>query len=486
MTRRRPVPVNAPGLGLALAVCMLAGSMVLAQDGGGMRAVLGITQGFSADSNRDLVPDRSARSLVSTTSLTFGLSSETRTQQFRLESGASMRFFDIRGERRRVQFSDPEVSASYRRDGARAGVVLRGRYAREDLRFLRTLDDLVESVPILDPDGFPVLDDAGAPVFEDVVVLPDDPADLIGRGTRVLTDLGARFDFGRDGPIATTLTADHRALRYTDGATDPDTTRTSLGLETRLRLNPVTTGQVLLSYSRFEAEDAVRLSRDRIGLRLGLERELSETLQIGVGVGPSRVVTSNRVDGTRDVRSGIDGDIYATYGLRNGKIGVRLAAVTDEDGSRRSISLDRSLELPRGSLSGSVGLSRAADGEQLTTAQLNYRQVLPRGSFSVQFNRGFGVDARDDTQAFTGLTAGYEHTINRVSGVGLSARYLSRNLGDEASLVATYRRALTPDWNLNLGYRYDLSERDFSGIGTRRVNNHGLFLNLTTRIDIGL
>ena len=450
-----------------------------------MRAVFGITQGFSADSNRDLVPGRSARSLVSTTNLSFGLRSETRVQQFRLESEAGVRFFDIRGERRQIQFSDPEVSASYRRDGARAGLELRARYAREDLRFLRTLDDLVETVPVLDPDGFPVFDDTGAPVLEDVVVLPEDADDLIGRGTRALIDLSARIDFGRDGPVATTFTADHRALRYSGGATDADTKRTSFGVESRLRLSPVTTGQLRFSFSRFEAEDAVRLQRDRIGLRLGLQHEFSKNLEVNVGIGPSRVVTRNRADGTREVRSGIDGDLSATYSLRNGTIGVRLNSVTDEDGSRRSISLDRSLELPRGSLSGSIGLTRVADGERLTTARLDYRHVLPRGSFTVQFNRGFGVDARDETQSFTGLTAGYEHTINRVSSLGLNARYLSRDEGDEASLVATYRHALTPDWNLNLGYRYDLRERDFAGIGTRRVNNHGVFLNLSRSIDIG-
>jgi hypothetical protein len=465
---------------------MLAGSAVLAQEGGGMRAVLGFTQGFSADSNRDLVPGSSGRSLVSNTNLSFGLRSETRTQQLRLESAAGVRFFDIRGERRNVRFSDPEVTGSYRWDGARAGVVLNGRYAREDLRFLRTLADFVELVPVLDQDGLPVLDDEGAPMLEDVIILPEDPDDLIGRGTRTLTSLSARFDFGRDGPIGTTLTVDHRALRYSGGATDADNTRTSLGLETRLRVSPVTTGQVRLAFSRFEAEDAIRLQRDRIGLRLGLQHEVSEVLEISGGVGPSRVVSRNRVDGTREVRSGIDGDLSATYSLRNGTIGLRLSAVTDESGARRGISLNRSLELPRGSLSGSIGMTRAADGERLTTARLNYRHVLARGSLSLQLIRDFGVDERDETTAFTGLTAGYEHTINRVSSLGLNARYLSRDAGDEASLVATYRQALTPDWNLNLGYRYDLSERSFLGIGTRRASNHGLFLNLSRSFDIGL
>jgi hypothetical protein len=478
MTRRGLSPARASGLGLAFAVFMLVGSAVLAQEDGGRRAVFGITQGFSADSNRDLVPGRSAHSFASTTNLRFGLRSETRTEQFRLETGAGLRFFGIRGERHQVQFSDPEVSASYRRDGARAGLLLSGRYVREDLRFLRTLDDLVESVP--------VLDDQGVPIPEDVIILPENPGDLIGRGTRTLTDLSARFDFGRDGPIASTLTADYRALRYSDGATDPDNTRTSLGAETRLRVSPVTIGQLRLSFSRFEAEDEVRLQRDRIGMRFGLQQELSKVLEVTVGVGPSRVITRNRIDGSRDVRSGIDGDVSATYNLPSGTIGLRLSIVTDEDGARRSISLLRNLELPRGSLSGSLGLTRAADGERLTTARLDYRHLLPRGSLSVQFNRDFGVDARDETQVFTGLTASYEHTINRVSSLGLNARYLSRDLGDEASLVATYRRALTPDWNMNLGYRYDLRERDFAGIGTRRVNNHGIFLNLSKSIDIGL
>jgi hypothetical protein len=245
-------------------------------------------------------------------------------------------------------------------------------------------------------------------------------------------------------------------------------------------------GVLRLGFSRFASEDADRLQRDRLALRVGLQHELSERLEISAGVGPGRVVTRNRVEGTREVRSGLNGDLAATYGLRNGSIGVRLSAVTDEDGTRRSISLERSLELARASLSGSIGLTQAAGKERLTTARLDYRQPLPRGSVFFQFNRGFGVDAQDVTQAFTGLTAGYEHVINRTASVDLSARYLSRDLGDEASFIATYRHALTPDWNLNLGYRFDLREREFVGIGTRRVNNHGLFLNLSRSFDIGL
>jgi hypothetical protein len=235
------VPARGLGLGLALALSMSAGS-ALAQDGSGMRAVLGVTQGFAADSNRDPVPGGGARSFVSTTNLSFGLRSETRAQLIQLESVAGIRFSDIRGERRQVGFSDPELRGTYRWDGARAGLLLSGRYAREDLRFLRTLDDLVERIPVLGPDGLPVFGDDGLPVLEDVIILPDDPSAFIGRGTRALADLNARLDLGRGGPIATTLTVDHRSLRYSGGATDADSTRTSLGAESRLRLSPVTTG----------------------------------------------------------------------------------------------------------------------------------------------------------------------------------------------------------------------------------------------------
>jgi hypothetical protein len=200
---------------------------------------------------------------------------------------------------------------------------------------------------VLGSDGLPVFGGDGLPVLEDVIILPDDPSAFIGRGTRALADLNARLDLGRGGPIATTLTGDHRSLRYSGGATDADSTRTSLGAESLLRLSPVTTGVLRLGFSRFASEDADRLQRVRLAIRVGLQHELSERLEISAGVGPGRVVTRNRVDETRDVRSGLDGDLAATYGLRNGSIGLRLSAVTDEDGTRRSISLERSLELAR-------------------------------------------------------------------------------------------------------------------------------------------
>ena len=471
---------NRAGIGVLLAAGVLVGSAALAQQGTGMRAVLGFSQGFSADTNRNLSAADPGRSLVSTTNLRFGLRSETRTEQFRLDSGFNARLFDLPDEGRGLRLGSPNLSASYRRDGARSGLALNASFSRDRLRFRRPLEDFLISVPIIDEDGLPVLDDEGEPVFEDIIVLPEDEEALIGQGRRSRVSLGGRLDLGRGGPVGTTLTASRTTLRHSDAPTRTDTTRDQFGVTTRLRVSPVTTGRIQLSFSRFEAEDAVRTQRDRIGLRFGIRHEFSRVLVLNASLGPSWIITRQRIPDTREERRGLDGNLSLTYSLPNGTIGLSLGATTDQDGTRRSLNLSRSLDLPRGALSGSVGVTRDADGQQRATSRLNYRHNLPTGNLSVQASRDFATNVDDETEAFTALSVGYNHTINSVSSLSLSARYLART-DDRASFTATYRHALTRDWSLNMGYRFDAVERTAG-----RTRNHGVFLNLSRSFEFGL
>ena len=467
------------GIGALAAAGLVVGSAALAQ-GTGMRAVFGVSQGFTADTNRRLEASDPGRSLAATTGLSFGLRSETRTELFTLDSGVNARAFDLPGEGRGLRFDSPNLRAAYRRDGARSGIALNAVISRTPLRFQRPLEDFLISVPVVDEEGLPVVDDEGEPVFEDIIVLPEDEDALIGQGRLTRLNLGGRLDLGRGGPIGTTLTASRRELRYSDAPGRFDSTRDTLGMSTRLRLSPITTGRLQLTFSRFDAEDLVRTQRDRIGLRFGVRHELSQVLVVDASLGPSWIITRERTPDTREERRGLDGDLSLTYSRPNGTIGLSLGAVTDEDGTRRSISLNRSLNLPRGSLSGSIGATRDAAGDTRATGELNYRHNLPDGTLSVQARRGFAINIDDETEEFTALSVGYTHTINSVSSLALSGRYLART-EDRASFTATYSRELTPDWGLNMGYRFDAIER-----GTGRVRNHGVFLTVSRSFDFSL
>jgi hypothetical protein len=478
--RSRRSLMRRAGVGALLAAGLVLGSAALAQQGTGMRAVLGFSQGFSADTNRRLQTADPGRSLVSTTALSFGLRSETRTELFRLDSALNARAFDLPDEGRGLRLDNPGVSAAYRRDGARSGIALNASISRDRLRFRRPLEDFLVTVPVLDEEGLPVVDEAGEPVFEEIIVLPEDEDALIGQGRRLRASVSGRLDLGRGGPVLTTLTAGRTVLRYTGAPTRFDTTRDSLGVTTRLRLSPVTTGRVQLAFTRFDAEDAVRTQRDRIRLRFGVRHELSQVLVLDANFGPSWVITRLREPGTRSERRGLDGDLSLAYSLPNGTIGLSLAAITEQGGTRRSVSLSRSLDLPRGAFSGSIGLTRNVDGTTRTTGRLSYRHDLPNGSLSVQATQDFATTIEDETVAFTAVSVGYTHAINSVSGLSLSARYLARD-EDRASFTATYRRALTADWNLNLGYRFDTVDQTAG-----RVRNHGVFLNVSRSFDFGI
>lgn len=218
--RRSRSLVGHAGIGALIAAGVVMGSTALAQQGTGMRAVFGVNQGFSADSNRRLELSDPGRSLVSTTGLSFGLSSQTRNQQFSLQSGINARAFDIPGEGRGLRLDSPSLRASYRRDGARSGIALTADISRTPLRFDRPLDDFLVSLPVFDQDGLPILDDQGEQIVEDVIILPEDEDALIGLGRRTSIGLSGRIDLGRDGPIGSTITASRRDLRYSDAPTD--------------------------------------------------------------------------------------------------------------------------------------------------------------------------------------------------------------------------------------------------------------------------
>jgi hypothetical protein len=468
------------GIGAAFAAGLLASVPALAQQGTGMRAVFGFSQGFTADTNRELAPSNPGSSLVSTTGLSFGLRSETRTEQFSLQGQLNARLFDVPNDSRRFRFTGPNLSASYRRDAANSGIALSASYNSDSLAFRRPIDDFLVSLPVVDDTGLPVLDEAGEPTFVDVIILPEDEAALLGSGTRTAGSLSGRIDLGREGPIGFTGTASRRTLRYSVPASGNDSTFDQLGLTLRLRLSPITTGRIVFTASRFDAEDAVRTLRDRIGLRFGVRHEFSQVLVLDASLGPSRVITRERTPGTRRVSSGLDGDIGLTRSLRNGTVGLSLSAITDENGTRRSFRLNRALDLPRGALSGSIGLARNAVGEQRTVGQLTYRHDMPTGTLSLRANRDFGINIDDEVEAFTSLSVDYNHAINSLSSFNLGARYLART-DDSATVTATYRRALTPDWNLNMGYRFDSIDR-----AAGRTINHGVFLNISRSIDFGL
>lgn len=457
-----------------------AGFDAMAQEGGpsGIRLSFGIDQRFSHDSNRELSVPRVGSTTAATTRLNFGLTSETRSQLLSFSAGTNARAARLPGGTTETTLDEPRYSLSYSRESARAALNLSANYSSDRIRFLRPLDDFVTE--LLDPDGNPVLDPDGEPIL--IIDLPDDFDDLEGVGRRTFTNLNGRLVLGRGGPLVTTLSAGLQERRYTDASPGlTDTQRANVAASFAARLTPTTSGTLRLSFERFENDNIAQTRRDSTRISLGFSHAVSEILSVNASIGPSRIET--RQSGVTTRRDGLDGALGLTYALPNGSIGANLTARTNQDGTRTSFNISRSLALPRASVSGSLGVTRSPDGDLFTTAALSYRQPLPRGNFSLALNRGIGRDANDNDVARTALSMGLSHQINALSSVNFNASLASRDDGsdDRASLGATYRQQFTQDWGVNLGYRYDT--RDRAG---GRAENHGVFLSVSRNFEIGL
>ncbi len=476
---RRRSALVAAGLAASVAVGA-AGFGAMAQDGGpsGIRLSFGIDQRLSHDTNAGLERPRVGSTTASTTRLNFGLRSETRTESFAFSAGATARAVRLPAGTTETTFQEPRYNLSYSREAARSLISLSGSFTADRIRFLRPLDDFVTE--LLDPDGNPILDPDGEPIL--IIVLPEDLDELEGVGRREFTNLNSRLVLGRGGPLVTTLTAGLQQRRYIDASPGlTDTTRANVAAAFSARLTPATSGNLRLSFERFENDNLAQTRRDSMRITLGFSHAVSEALSVNASIGPSRIET--RQFGTTTRQDGIDGSLGMSLDLPNGSVGATLSARTNQDGTRTSFSINRGMALPRGSISGSLGVTRSPAGDTFTTATVSYRHPLPRGNFSLNLNRGIGTDANDNDVARTALTMGYSHQINTLSSLNLNASFVRRDDGSDerATLGATYRQEFTQDWGVNLGYRYNTRDRT-SG----RAENHGVFLSLSRTFETGL
>lgn len=473
--RRMALMTGATALSISVSVVAFD---AVAQDGRGIRLSFGIDQQFSHDSNLDLDLPRVGSTTASTTRLTFGLSSETRTERLFFSAGTTAILERGPSGDTTTTFDLPRYNLSYSRESARSLVSISGSYTTDLISFLRPLDDFLTE--LLDPDGNPVLGPDDEPIL--IIDIPEDLDELQGEGRREVTRLNGRLVLGRDGPLVTTLTAGLQDFRYVDASPNlTDTQRYNVAAAFTARLSPVTSASLSLGLEQFRDDNLAQTRRETGRIRVGISHAVSEALSFNVLIGPTRVET--REFGVTTREEGIDGNIGLSYDLPNGSIGANLTAVTDQDGTRTSFSVNRSMELPRGSLSGSLGITRDADGDTLPIGTLSYRHPLPSGNFSISLTQGFFRDASDDSVARTALAMGYSHDINSLSSLNLRAAISVRDDGtdDRASLGATYRHEFTQDWGVNLGYRYDTRDQ-----GSGRAENHGVFLSLSRSFETGL
>lgn len=417
------------GLSLAGVLALSAGGIraqETAQDAGPgrLRLTFGIEQGLDLTDNLGLDVPSAGSAADLTTGLSFGLLTETRTSRLAIDGSIGLRVAsggNLSGTETRL--SDPSLTLSYGRNTASASLQFDAYLRETDIDFLRALTD------------FPTGPDGG-------VILPEDLADLTGTGTRRSQGVDLGLTWGEGARTGFGLSAGISGLRYSDtsSATLFDSDRRNLGATLRFSLSDSTDLTFGLRYGTFTSADPTSTRRNTVSLDAGFSQSLA-----------------------------------------TGSLTAELTASNTEDGTQTGFSIGRSYALPRGTLSASIGATRGVTGSASLTGALNLQQTLPRGQFSAGLRRSVSAGSDDTEELVTALSIDLMQTLTPLSSVQLGLDYVRNeetatgNRTDTASLAASYNRALTPDWGLNLGYRYGM--RDQTGSGRARENS--VFLTLS-------
>ena len=437
------------------------------QDTSALNASLSVSQRFEAGDNLALDIPSSGSTQLATTSLRFNLNSETRTQRLSLSLGGVFREGNIPSRSEiSTGFADPDIRLSYSREGANALFSVDGRFSQSDVGFVRSIEDFVNQ--------------------EGEIVLPDDFNELDGRGKRNNYSLSTQLQTGRNAPIGFVFDAGVSGIYYTDNprATLTDTDRSRAGITTLLRFSPVTTGRVALNYDRYEADDALQTKRDTYTVNFGVENQLADGTVVDASLGYTEIDTREALRSTS--RSGVIGQIGLQRPMPNGQVTANLSTSLDQAGDRVTLRFGRSIELPNGALSASLGATSFDGGSPDLVGSLNWQYQMARSALSLRLNRTVSTNNDDEERLATSAVVNYSYDINTLSSLGFSMDYgLTDGTGatndtERAGVSLSYNRSLTRDWTLSTGVSHRIRDEGTAG----NADSTSLFVSLNRSFDL--
>lgn len=421
-----------------------------AEEAGGTVLRLGLRAGLEASDNPDFLAGGSPAAAGLDGRLSLGLSSRTRTQSFRLDLEAPFRTLGPGGGR----LDSPSLRFSWQREAARSRLSLDARYRRDPLR------SAVFDETLLDEEFLDETDISAA------------------AGTRITYGANARLETGIDTPLGLELGVRLRGRDF-EGPVDPGVVPTR-SLETsaalRLRLSPVTDATLRLSREEFRAEDALATRRSTDALSLGISNRLASGLVVDAALGQSRIVERTNLPALT-TRSGATARLGVSRPLRDGSVALAFDLGRDIAGERSTLRLTRVLDLPRGGLSASLGVTRDTTGTLRPVGRLALSHELPRGQIGASLEQRVATTDQGNEVRATRLGVDWRQTLSPTENLAVAANYLRQDGASRRSageLRVSYNRALTPDWTLSAGYSHRV--RDVPGSPEARANT--VFLTL--------
>lgn len=422
---------------------------------GGTLLTFGIETKLSVSDNYNLVPVAPGTSTVLDTTLSFGYLTETATDRFAFNIDGVLRGSDLPGAGSDFRFDDPSLTISYDHEGANSRLSVSVDYNRANLDFL-------------DPFKF----------IEDGVLIN-------GTGNRDILSAKVNFDTGINDPLGFGIELSHRALDYSN-TTDPNLSNTlkdTAAITARLRLSPVLNSRIKLSQENYSADDLVSTDRKTRGLSFGATYEITPVTTLDFELGAEKITEA--VAGTS---RGSFGSVNLTRALANGTAGLLLDRSFSPEGGRTTITVNRSMELPNGTLAFSLGATKGELGGTGIVGSINYGQALPQGDLTASLNRTVINNTDGNDVLTTKAVLGFKMPTTAISSLSFDVDYVQvedvgsggTQTSDRTSLRASYTRELTADWNLSAGYEHQ--NRFTEGTGTAQSNT--VFMSLGREFSI--
>ncbi len=440
---------------------------LFAQEDGGLSVSLDFSQRFETASNLGLeVPDEGNTNLA-TTSLMLNLDSQTRTQDFSLSFGGLFREGDIpSGAGAETGFLEPQAALSFTQEGANAEFKLDAKFRQTDIAFDIPLSDFVDATG--------------------VVVIPPDFDNLSGTGKRNNFSFDTSLETGKNSTVGFLFEAGVSDLSYenTSSSSLVDNTRTNFDATVFLRPSETLTGRTELHYDLFDDQDTLDTERETWSTLFGVESEISSGTMVDISLGYEEVITDRNTGKTTE--SGLIGGLGIDHELANGSVFGDFTLSRNQDGQRYTVNVGREIELPRGSLRGSVGTTSLEGNSYDFVFNALFVHQLPQGAINLSADRQVSTDDNDNERIASSLDFGYDHSINNISSVGLDIKFglvESTSTASEVErydITASYNRELTRDWSMVTGVSY--RTRDSSSVGF--ADSTSVFFTLDRSFDL--
>ena len=446
---------------IAIATVFLNATGLSAQDAeptSPKKVTLGFGTRVLLDSNRDLDSESPGSTFEIAEQLSFGLITESGGRNLNLFASTELLYVD-EPQGTSFGFDNPRVRLSYFNEAANADISLSARYSRS-----RVSDALYFDGSTSDD-------------------LATDQGDVAIYGA----SLG--FRIGTQNPVGFGFDASLFEREYID-TIDPDLSdfsSRSLGLSALMTFSPTTNGSFSTVWDSSETDNRQQLERESFAYSFDVTHELRRALILDASIGYRTEDTTEFGFTTRT--EGIIGNLGAIQEMGNGSVFGDIDYDHSDSEDVVELEVGRSFDFDDGFLSASLKLRDGSESGTQLLGSLDYQKELRNGSVNAFFNQDVSENEDDEDVKYSSLGFGYTQGLTSVSDMNLSL-LLSRSEDggrgdveqhDRADFTATYSRDLTQDWDMSLGYRYRLSDEEFSPVAT----SNAIFFNISRNLALG-